>query len=169
MKPSDIAETLLFDPLSVEENVPAENRKLVAQPRELTHELYEGVVLLAEGPIDPIRRVVLAVAVVVAVLGARELVSSGHHRRPLREQQSRQHVPDLPLPQRLDRRIVAGPFYAAIPGAIVRRAILVAIAVCFVVPLVVSNGIVQREPIVRGDQVDTGPGSAALMLEQRRG
>jgi len=68
--------------------------------------------------------------------------------------------------QRADLWIVGRPFDAAVPRLIIIVAILVILAVGFVVLVVVADEIVQREAIVRGDEVDRRPGFAAAALEE---
>ena len=61
-------------------------------------------------------------------------------------------------------RIVGRPFDAHIPGVVVVGAVLVVLAVGFVVLLVVADQIFQREAVVRGDEIDAGVGPASIML-----
>ena len=94
--------------------------------RSLMSALGEGQQLLPvlrKIPVEPGDVAVLAIGVVVAVLGAAELVAGEQHRRALREQQRRQHVALLPLAQRDDRRVVGRALGAAIPGAVVGTAV----------------------------------------------
>ena len=64
----------------------------------------------------------------------------------------------------VDLRIVGRSFDAAIPGTIMTLAIAVLIAVGFVVFVVVTHDIVEREPVVRGDEINAGVGAAAVVL-----
>src|SRR3954463_8471020 len=58
-----------------------------------------------------------------------------------------------------------------VPRAVVGMAVAVVLAVRLVVLVVVRHEIVQREPIMRGDEIDAGPRLAAAPVEQiaRRG
>src|SRR6185436_5128541 len=86
----------------------------------------------------------------------------------LRKQQRGQHVLHLALAQALDRGVVGGTFGAVIPRAVVRVAVAVVLAVGLVVLVVVGDDVVQREAVVRGDEVDARPGLAAAVVEFRR-
>src|SRR5262249_23617530 len=53
-----------------------------------------------------------------------------------------------------------------VPAVVVRRAVAIVLAVRLVVLLVVADEVVQRETVMRGDEVDAGPGPAAALVEQ---
>ena len=89
-----------------------------------------------------------------------------NHRHALREQQRRQKIPLLPFAQFDDLRIVCRAFRAAVPGVIVVRAVAVVFAVRLIVLIVVADQIVQREAIMRGDEIDAGRREAAVALVQ---
>ena len=61
----------------------------------ILHEPEEAGVAFAERPVDPADGVVLAPGVVVAVLGAEELVAAQDHRHALRDHQRRDQVARL--------------------------------------------------------------------------
>src|SRR5207237_7281981 len=103
--------------------------------------------------------------VVVAALATAEFVARQYHRRALRKQQRAQHVALLPLAQRADRGIVGRPLDAVVPRTVVGIAVLVVLAVRLVVLVVIGDGIVQREAVMRGDEVDAGPWFAAAAVE----
>src|SRR5205807_8264493 len=67
--------------------------------------------------------------------------------------------------QGIDLLVVGRAFNAAIPRPIVGVAVLVVLAVRLVVPVVVGDEIVERKPVMGGDEVDAGPGFAAAMIE----
>ena len=75
-------------------------------PATLRHEVREWCL---ERPVEPARRVVLAVGVVVAALGAAELVAAEQQRHALGQQQRRQQVARLPRAQRQDAGSSVGP------------------------------------------------------------
>ena len=124
-------------------------------------ELEEGLLLVGELPIDPRELVVLAVRVVVAALRSAELVAVADHRHSLREEKRRQEVAFLPLAQGIRRRIVSCPLGAAVPAQVVAFAVAVFLEVCLVVFFVVADEIVEREAVVRGDEVDARGGLPA--------
>src|SRR4051812_19098347 len=110
---------------------------------------------LATAPVEPGRRVVLAVRVVIAALRVEELVPGGDHRDPVRQQEEAAEVLRLPEPEGLDLTGDAlGPLPAAVPAKVLRHAVGVALPVRLVVAAVVGSEVVQREPVVAGDEVD---------------
>ena len=84
--------------------------------------------LVAEVPVVPGDLVVLAPAVVVAVLGAADLVAAEQHRHALRQQQRGDEVALLARAQPVDLRVVGRPLGAAVPGAVVVGAVVVVLA-----------------------------------------
>ena len=73
----------------------AQDRIFVAQRRQLLHKADQGPVSLLCLPVDPADFVVLAIGIVVALLGAGELVAGEQHRRALRQQQGAKEVAPL--------------------------------------------------------------------------
>jgi len=69
-------------------------------------ELDKNFLIFIKIPIVPTDRVVLAIGVIIALLGAADFISSGNHRRACRQQKSRQQVPFLLLAERIQSRIV---------------------------------------------------------------
>ena len=120
-------------------------------------------------PVDPVQLVVLSIDVVVAVLGAAELIASEHHGRALREQQGCEQVALLPLTQRGDGRIGCRPFDAVIPRVIVVGSVAVVLAIRFVVFAVIGNEVVEIEAVMGGDEIHTRPGPAAALVEDVAG
>ena len=163
--PGEVFDAKFLDKLSSQEAIATQYRIFVAQAGELLHKSNERFIFLLQGPIHPTDVVILAVRVVVALLGATHFITGQHHRGTLREQQGCQHVADLAGAQSVDRGVVGGSFGAAIPGAIVGGAVLVVFAVGFVVLFVVGHHVVEREAVVRGDEIYAGPRPAALMIE----
>src|SRR2546426_8884598 len=91
---------------------------------------------------------------IFAALRAPDLVAPDEHRDAAREQEDRKEVLDLSGAQRANRWIVAGTFCAAVPTEVFVDAVAVALAVRFVVFLVVRHEIVQREAVVRRHEID---------------
>src|SRR5690606_12370572 len=107
------------------------------------------LVLLRNGvPVDPADLIVLAIGVVVAVLGAAELVARQQERRAVREHQRRQHVALLALAQLNDRGVVGRPLDAVVPAIVGVVTVLAVLAVGLVVLVVVGGPVVQREAVV---------------------
>src|SRR5690554_3982977 len=62
--------------------------------------------------------------------------------------------------------IIGGTFDAVVPGVVLVDAIAVALVVGLVVLVVVGNEVLQREAVVRGDEVDAGQRAAPVIAEQ---
>ncbi len=141
-------------------------RMFQSQMNQLRHEFEQILLVLVQIPVRPRNRIVLAVSVVVALLGARHLVASANHRNALAEQQCGEHVAHLLLPQLVDVLDGGRTFNTAVPGTIVTFAVPVAFAVGFVVFFVIAHQIVHGEAVVRGDEVHGCDRSAAVDLIQ---
>ena len=86
-------------------------------------------------------------------------------QQALGEQQGRHDVLDLAQSHRIDLRIVRRASGATIPRAVVAAAVVVVLAVRLVVLVVVGDEVVEREAVMRGDEVNAGPGLAPLAIE----
>ena len=115
-------------------------------------------------PVHPAELGVLGVGVVVALLGAAELVAVQQHRHALAEQQRGQEVALRARPQRQDLRVVGRSLDAVVPRAVVALAVVVVLAVGLVVLLVVGHQVAQGEAVVGGDEVDAGDRPPAGVL-----
>ena len=167
VQPDDVVEPLGAgrpgaDRVAGEEAAAAERRVLAAQLDEGGGELDQRLVDLV--PVHPAQLAVLGVGVVVALLGAAELVAVQQHRRALAEQQRGQEVALGPRAQRQDLRVVGRSLDAVVGRAVVALAVVVVLAVGLVVLLVVGHEVAQREAVVRGDEVDLGDRAAPGVL-----
>src|SRR6201996_4484822 len=145
---------------------PAEHR---VGPAELRHRAGEGgqvAELLGPFPVHPGDRVVLAVGVVVAALGAADLVPAQQHGHALGQQQRADQVAPLAGPQVVDGRVVGRALGPAVPGPVVVGAVPVVLAVGLVVLVVVGDQVVDGEAVVRGDEVDRRGRAPAVVLVQ---
>ena len=121
---------------------------------ELAREAVHVGVPLDVRPVEPRDRVVVAVRVVVAALGAPDLVAHEQHRRARGEQREHEQVLDLARAERLDRGIVRRTLDAAVPAQVLVVAVAAVLAVRLVVLRVVRDEVLEREPVVAGDEVD---------------
>ncbi len=115
-------------------------------------------------PVEPADFVVLAIGVVVAVLGAPDLVAHQDHRRTQRQEGDGEEVLDLPiaeLPRSPGHRSALRP--RSCWTEVVVGAVPVVLAVGLVVLGVVGDQIVEREPVVAGHEVDALLGFASLV------
>src|SRR5690606_9475759 len=113
-----------------------------------------GAAIVVQIPVDPVEFVVLAIGIVIAFLGAAELVAGDNHRRALGEQQGGHHVAHLSLAHFDDVFVVRGTFPAVVVREVVVGTVAVVFAVGFVVFVVVRHQIVQGKTVVGGDEVD---------------
>src|SRR5258706_215547 len=124
------------------------------------HENQNLIVLAAaaapELPADPARFIVLAIGVVVAVLRAAELIPRSQHRDAEREEKRRDEVAFLAKAQSKDRRIDGHALLAAIPAEIVAAAVGVLFAIGPIVLLGIADHVLERESVMRGDEIDAG-------------
>ena len=105
-------------------------------------------------PVNRGRRVVLGIGVVVALLAEAELGAHREHRGPARGEQERQEVAPVARPRRDDRRVLARPLDAVVPGEVPVGSVPVALAVRLVVLLLVRDQVGEGEAVVRDDEVD---------------
>src|SRR5207245_2503137 len=97
--PADILYVRALDAAPLEELATAQYRVVFPQADQATGEVEQGCVLFAPVPLIPAYLVILAVGVVVAELGAAALVAAEDHRYALAEQEGRQEIALLLLPQ----------------------------------------------------------------------
>src|SRR5690606_16775891 len=145
-----------------EELAALEHRLAIPDMHAAAHELEERLLALIQVPVEPCQLVVLAVGIVVAMLGVRQLIAAEEHGHALAEQEGGDEVALLSLAHGDDAGIVGGAFSAAVPALVVVGAVLVVLAVGLVVLLVVADQVLEAETIVGGDEVDAGVGLAAI-------
>ena len=133
---------------------------------QLFGEFQELLLAFVEVPVEPGELVVLAVGVVVPLLAMAQLVAAQHHGHSHRQHQAGHEIALLPLAQLDDLRVVGRAFRAAVPAIVVVGAVAVFLAVGVVVLFVVADQVVQREPVVTGDEIDAGVRLAAIVLVQ---
>jgi hypothetical protein len=110
---------------------------------------------LALSPVEPGRRIVLVVRVVVAALGVEELIARGDHRDPVCQEDQTAEVFRLSESEGEHVRGYAFvPLPAAVPAEVLRRAVGVALPVRLVVAAVVRDEVMQCETVVAGEEVD---------------
>src|SRR5438876_4890257 len=136
---------------------------IFAELNKLPCELEKLILLFITRPIEPADLVVLAISVVIPVLRPSPLIAAGQHRHALRKKKRRQEISALPFAQGIDLRVIRRPFCAAIPGLIIIVAVVVAVAVRLVVLFIVADQVVERETIVRGDEIDAGIWASPVM------
>src|SRR5215210_5034523 len=140
------------------------DRLLGTDPDQPLHERVEVVVPSRERPVVPAEIVVLAKGVVVAALGAADLVAAEEHRRALRQEERSEKVALLPGPHGHDLRVRCRPFLSVVTGDIVVGTVSIVLAICPIVLLVVGDKVTQSEAVVRGYEVDAGEGVSPVRL-----
>ena len=149
-----------------EEPAAVQHRMIQTQVDQLRDEGEQALAIIIQIPMRPGDLVVLAVGVVVALLGAGNLVASADHGDALADQQCGEHVAHLPLAQFVDVADGGFPFHTAVPRTVIAFAVAVAFAVGVVVLLVVAHQIVEGEAIMRGDEVHRGDRSTTVHFIQ---
>ena len=138
-EPPDVGQARALALAPGQELAAAEDRVGLAQLDQALGELEVLALALAQPPLEPGDLVVLAPGVVVAVLGAAELVAAEQHRHALREEQRGEEVALLAPAQLDDLGVVGLALDAAVPRAVVVGAVAVVLAVGLVVLLVVGR------------------------------
>src|SRR3990167_411738 len=114
----------------------------------------------------PTDLVILTVRVIVAPLGAAHFVPAADHGDTLGEHQGGEEIPLLPFAQGQDRWIIRGTLDTAVPAQVLICSVLIVLSVGFVVLLVVTDQIMQREAVMAANEVDARVGAAAAVLIQ---
>ena len=149
-----------------EEAATMQHRMLKPQMNQLRYEFEQVLLILVQIPVRPGDRIVLAVGVVIALLGARHFVAAADHRNALTEQQCGEHVAHLLLTKLVNILDGRRTFDTAVPRTVVAFAIAIAFAVGLIMLLVVAHQIVHGEAVMRGDEVHRCDRSAAVDLIQ---
>src|SRR5215211_3226476 len=150
--------------LRPEEAGAAETGMGVAQRDQVASELEEGTRTPIEVPVDPADLIVLGVDVVVPPLRAADLIAMRQHRHSLREEERCHQIALGLLAGGDDLGVLARSLHAMVPRHIVIVTIPVVLAVGLVVLLVVADQILEGKPVMGGDEVDAGVGTAAVSL-----
>ena len=98
------------------------------------------------GPVEPGQLVVLGVGVVVAALGAADLVAGGQHRRAARQEERGEQGADIGGARGGDDRIGDRSFDAAVPREVGVGAVAVALAIGLVVLVGIGDEVVSVKP-----------------------
>ena len=119
-------------------------------------------------PIQPSYRVVLTIAVVVALLAVTELVIRQQHGRAVgKEQRGKQGFGGVGAVFQ-NCRIFGFAFDAVVVADVFVMPVAVVFAVGVVVFFVVADQITQRKAVMRGDEIDAGRRMAAAVVENIR-
>src|SRR5207302_7805552 len=126
-EPDDVLAAHAAAHLALEEVLAAQHRLGVAQREHAAGELEHRAV--DRRPVDPGDLVVLAVGVVVAPLGAAQLVAVEDHGAALGDDERRDEVAALAVTQLQDGGVAGLALDPAVPAAVVVGAVAVALAV----------------------------------------
>src|SRR5580704_8648368 len=106
-------------------------------------------------PVQPGSFIVLAIGIVVAMLSPAEFVTGQQHRNAERQEQRRDKIALLPRTQNVYGFAITGrALDAAVPGSIVGLAVAILFAIFLVVPVVVTDQVIQREAVMSGQKID---------------
>src|SRR5262245_30031687 len=148
----------------LKEPAPLEYGLRAPQMYERTHEVTPRLPLLSQLPVKPGQLVILAIRIVIALLTMAEIIASEEHRHPLRQQQGGHEVAHLLPTQGLNDRIISGAFNATVPAIVVIGPILVILAIRFIVFVVITDQVVEREAVVAGNKIDARIGHTPIAL-----
>ena len=133
--------------------IPAHAFMLFAECYDISRKLQHGAVPVTIIPVQPADLIVLAVTIVVAELRVREFIPCREHRRTTAHHQNRHCIFHHADPERFDLRIQARSLTPAIPAAVIIRTVRIVPAIHLVVLLIVGIQIVQREPVMTGQEI----------------
>src|SRR5262249_49541638 len=98
-----------------------------------------------------------------------DLVAGAEHGNTLGQEECRQEVSHLALPEFDGLRVIRRPLDPAVPREVVVRPVLIVLAIGLVVLDVVADEVGEGEAVVGRDEVDAGVGpTAALLVEIAR-
>src|SRR6516225_11201585 len=145
----------------------AQCRVLLAQGDEPGDECCQCAPLRRSGhaPIVPGSFVVLTISIVIAALSASEFVAAEQHRGAVREHHRCEHGARDAAAELENCLVICRPFDAPIGGIILAMTVLIAFAICLVVPRGIADHIRERKAVVGGDVVDRGPRPAGMPIE----
>src|SRR5207248_10788290 len=166
IEPHHISDLGTADAFTLKEFRPPENGMLFAEFDQASSKIEKPII--AARPIVPTDLVVLAISVVISILRPCKFVATQEHWHALREDKRRQKIATLFRSERIDLRIVGWSFRAAIPRLVVLIAVLIVFAVRIVVLLVITDEVVERETIVRRDDINARRRCAAVVQIQVR-
>src|SRR5215207_562973 len=142
----------------------AEHRLLGPDPDQSPHERVEVVIPCWERPVVPAEIVVLAVGVVVAALGAADLIAAEEHRRALRQKEGGEKVPLLPGAHGQNLRVRCRAFLSIVARDVVVGTVSILLAIGPIVLVVVGDKVAQGEAVVCSHEVDAGEGLPPVRL-----
>src|SRR5262245_23240417 len=128
------------------------------------HAFIPRLLLLGELPIEPGQLVILAISIVITLLTMANLVTGKEHRHTLGQQQSGHEVAHLLPTQGPNGWIISRTFDSTVPTVVVIGPILIIFAIRFIVLLVITDQVVQRETVVAGNEIDAGVWHAPIAL-----
>jgi len=123
-------------------------------------------VFFNEVPVEPGDFVVLTIGVVITILCAANFITRNQHRHTLTEDQCGQHVANLSRTKFIDDRSTCDSLDAVVFAQVVVLSISIPFAIFLVVLLSVGDHVVESEPVVRRDKIDTTVGWTAGALIQ---
>src|SRR5262249_6623226 len=118
------------------------------------HEPMQSSLFLDGVPVKPAGIIVLTISVIVAALAAPNFVAHQQHRHAKRKNGHGEEVLCLAFAELFNGGVVTGAFDAAIPTPVVIHPVAIALAILFIVLLVVGDEVVQSETVVTGDEID---------------
>jgi len=121
-------------------------------------------------PREPADLIVLAIRIVVAVLGAAELVTGAKHRYTLAQEERGEKVSPLAVSQCVNGLVRRRSLGTAVPGIVVVFTVAVPLAVRLIMFFIVADKVVESKPVMRSNEVNGGvrPLAGGLVKVRRR-
>src|ERR1700723_408759 len=163
VEPQNILYIRALDRPALKKMPATKNGMALAQTVHALNECQKIAVFRLQVPLQPANFVVLTVGVIVSVLRMANSISGIHHGHALGEQERCHQIPLLLSSQGPNTGIVSWTFHPAIPTPVIVIAVAIVFAIRFVVFFVVTDQILQREAIMRRDEIDAGIGTPPAM------
>ena len=127
---------------------------LPAERKHLLYKLCIRRVALPAAPVDPASRVVLTVAIIIALLGIAKFVPRHQKRHALPDQYKHCRIAHLFFAVLQNRPLACRAFHAAVSAKIPDKPVLIVLAVFCIMLFVIAKQVGKRKPIVPGYKIN---------------
>src|SRR5262249_38318896 len=107
-------------------------------------------------PVKPGDRRILAISIIVPVLGLAELIPGEEHWNTFGKEKGGEKVTLLLGSKSIDSNVIRRSFYTTVPALVRICSIPIFFTIGLVMFVIVANQISQGEPIVSGNEINTG-------------
>ena len=120
-----------------------EHRMLLPELNRIAREIVELPIPIDEPPVEPVRRIILTVRIIVSEAGLAELVTRVDQRGALAQHQQQPRVPPHLLPEKLDGLLPGRTLLAAVPAVVLVGTVAVILMILFVMLAIIGEDIHQ--------------------------